>query len=242
MDLGIVIAAGTITMLNSIAGWLLHALIRLFYVTYRFRFDGERGLRGPADCPVYLLAIWHQNLFAGILAQTGRKHVVIVSKSRDGDPVTRLCEGLGHSVARGSSRSGNRDKGGRAAKGDMIGQLQSGLPGALTVDGPRGPAHVCKPGIIEMARQTGLPVIPYLPLARRYWSFRSWDRFRLPKPFTRIDVHYGAPIFVPAELDEAQFAQFQREVGEAIDALEAAHDPKASARVTAARPSAAGEL
>ena len=64
----------------------------------------------------------------------------------------------------------------------------------------------------------------------------------MPKPFTRIDVHYGAPIFVPAELDEAQFAQFQREVGDAIEALEAAHDPKASARVTAARPSAAGEL
>ena len=220
-------------MLNSLAGWLLQAVIRLLFATYRFRYDGRPGLREPGGHASYLLAIWHQNLFAGILAQTGRRHVVIVSKSRDGDPVTQLCEGLGHVVARGSSRSRGRDKGGQAAKSNMIEHLQNGLPGALTVDGPRGPAHVCKPGIVDMARRTGLPIIPYLPLPKRYWSLKSWDRFRLPKPFTRIDVHYGPPIFVPPDLDPDQFERYQQEIGEAIDALDAAHNPKPAVPVGA---------
>ena len=212
-------------MLKAILAWLIQAVIRLLNSTYRYRFGGQPTRRDPEGADPYLLAIWHQNLFAGILAQTGRRHVVIVSRSGDGDPVTQLCERLGHVVARGSSASRGRDKGGRAAKEDMIKKLESGLPGALTVDGPRGPAHVVKPGIVEMARRTGVPIVPYLPLPRRYWSMKSWDRFRLPKPFTRIDVFYGDPIAVPSELTGAQFEHYQRLVAEAIDALEARHDP-----------------
>lgn len=217
-------------MLKAILAWLIQAFIRLLNSTYRYRYEGQPELRGPAGADPYLLAIWHQNLFAGILAQTGRRHVVIVSRSGDGDPVTVLCEKLGHHVARGSSASRGRDKGGREAKEDMIQQLEAGLPGALTVDGPRGPAHVVKPGIIEMARRTGLPIVPYLPLPQHYWSMKSWDRFRLPKPFTRIDVHYGEPLSIPSELTGAQFEHYQRVVAESIDALEAQHDPNFVAR------------
>ncbi|MBV62559.1 MAG: hypothetical protein CMH65_14815 [Nevskiales bacterium] len=212
-------------MFKALLAWLVQAFIRLLNATYRYRFDGQPKRRDPQGADPYLLAIWHQNLFAGILAQTGRRHVVIVSRSGDGDPVTMLCERLGYHVARGSSASRGRDKGGREAKEDMIRQLEAGLPGALTVDGPRGPAHVVKPGIVEMARRTGLPIVPYLPLPQRYWSMKSWDRFRLPKPFTRIDVYYGEPIPVPSELTGAQFEHYQRIVAEAIDALEARHDP-----------------
>lgn len=202
---------------------LIYSIVRLFQASYRFRFDGERGVKAPPDAAHSILAIWHQNLFAGILAQTGRRHVVIASRSRDGDPVTRVCEGLGHAVCRGSSRKGNVDKGGKAAKDEMIGMLKGGLPGAVTVDGPRGPAFEVKPGIIEMARQTGLPIIPYYPLPRRYWSLGSWDAFRLPKPFTRIDVYYGAPIRVPLETEFAQFADFQQQIADGLKQLEIRH-------------------
>lgn len=194
--------------------------MRLLAWSYRFRFAGVAGLRPPEGCPGYILAIWHQNLFAGILAQTGRKHVVIISRSRDGEPVTMLCELLGHHVARGSSRRDHRDKGGKDAKDEMILMLRSGLPGALTVDGPRGPAQKVKPGIIEMARTTGLPIVPYLPMPSRYWSFPSWDAFRLPKPFTRIDVHYGAPIHVPADTAFDGFDHYQCLVADALRTIE----------------------
>jgi lysophospholipid acyltransferase (LPLAT)-like uncharacterized protein len=203
-------------MLLALGYWLVRALAS----TYRFRYAG--GRRSPA-APSYILAIWHQNLFAGILAQTGRSHVVMISRSRDGDAVATLCQRLGHHVARGSSRKRDVDKGGHAAKNEMVDMLQQGLPGALTVDGPRGPAREVKPGIVEIARVTGLPIVPYLALPTRYWTFPSWDAFRLPKPFARIDVHYGAPIQVPADTPFEAFAGVQLRIAAAVDALESAH-------------------
>lgn len=211
-------------MLRATAAWLFFAVVYLFWRTYRFRSDGRAGVSAPKDgSKGYLLAVWHQNLFAGILAQTGRQHVVMVSRSRDGDFVSALCRHLGHYVARGSSRKGQIDKGGQQAKDEMITVLQSGVPGALTVDGPRGPAFEVKPGIIEMARVTGMPIVPYAPLPKRYWSFRSWDRFRLPKPFSCIDVHYGQPVHVPSDTAFDEFGRYQKQVADSLNALERAH-------------------
>jgi len=205
-------------MLQSAVTWLGYLLVRLLSASYRFRFP-ESG-PAPAGCKSYILAIWHQNLFAGILAQSGRPHVVIISRSGDGDPVSFLCRKLGHRVARGSSRKRGVDKGGKEAKDEMVEVLRSGIPGAVTVDGPSGPPHEVKPGIIEMARLTGVPVVPYTALPRRYWSFPSWDAFRLPKPFTRIDIRYGTPLYIPADTAFEGFAGYQQQIAAALQALE----------------------
>jgi lysophospholipid acyltransferase (LPLAT)-like uncharacterized protein len=207
-------------MAKILLATLVFIIVRTMMATYRFRFQGVSKRANPVDCPSYILAIWHQNLFAGILAQTGRRHVVIVSRSRDGDPVSFLCQRLGHLVSRGSSKKGTRDKGGKEAKDEMIEVLRSGVPGAITVDGPSGPAHVVKPGIIEMARATGLPIIPYLPLPRRYWSLKSWDRFRIPKPFSRIDIHYGTPLHVPQDTPFEAFGGIQQSIADALIEIE----------------------
>lgn len=191
---------------------LLYLLVRFFDLTYRYRFHNLDVLEKASDLSEkgnYLLAIWHQNLFQGILAQTGRKHVVIVSRSKDAEPVAYTCHNLGHVVARGSSRSKTGvDKGGRVAMEEMIDLLKSGLPGAVTVDGPKGPAKKVKPGIIVMAKKSGIPIVPYSPIARNYWEFNSWDKFRLPQPFSVIDIYYGDPIMV----DELPLEQAQLEL------------------------------
>lgn len=180
---------------------LIYLIVRLFYLTYRFRFQNPEALPEKG----YLLAIWHQNLFQGILAQTGREYVVIVSRSKDANPVAFTCRQLGHNVARGSSRSKDgRDKGGKQAAEEMTEILKTKIPGAVTVDGPKGPAKKVKPGIITMAKKAGIPIIPYSPIAKSYWEFNSWDKFRLPKPFSIIDVYYGDPIDVSQmEMEEA---------------------------------------
>jgi lysophospholipid acyltransferase (LPLAT)-like uncharacterized protein len=196
------------------------ALIRLLAFSYRFRHQPTRPAANQGSS--YILAIWHQNLFAGILAQCGHPHVVMISRSRDGAPVSHLCEHLGHTVVRGSSKRQQVDKGGREAKTQMIERLRGGLPGAVTVDGPRGPAHEVKPGIIEMARLSGAPIVPYLAMPRRYWRFRSWDAFRLPKPFTRIDLWYGEPIHVAPDASFESFAACQQHIAEALHQLEQA--------------------
>lgn len=201
---------------------IFYLVARLLHASYRYEFQGREHLDAARRLggKGYLFAIWHQNLFAGILAQTGQRHTVIVSRSRSGDPVAYTCTRLGHHVARGSSRRSHRDKGGKEARDEMIEMLQTGLPGAVTVDGPNGPPHEVKPGIIDMARRTGIPVVPYLALPVRYWSFRSWDRFRLPKPFTRVRVIYGTPIVVPPDTTFEEFPRYAAAITEALHGLE----------------------
>ncbi|MFT4046529.1 MAG: lysophospholipid acyltransferase family protein [Solimonas sp.] len=195
-----------------------YAAIWLLLRSYRFRRPAESPLAlagGP-----YILAIWHQNLFAGILAQTGTPHVVMVSRSRHANPLSYSLHRLGHCVVRGSSRRGARDKGGSEAREDMILELASGTPGAITVDGPKGPAREVKRGIVDMALRTGLPIVPYAVIADRYWSFPTWDRLRLPKPFAAIHVHYGEPIWVSAETSQAQVDGLLARLGGRITALD----------------------
>ena len=171
----------------------LYILSALLNFTYRYRFNDPGYLSGLNGR--YILAIWHQNLFAGILAQTGTRHAVIVSKSKDAEPVAFLCEKLGHLVIRGSSRGANgNDKGGKAALDEMILSLSSGTPGAITVDGPKGPAKKVKKGVIIAAKEASVPILPYHIVAKNYWTFNSWDKFQLPKPFSIIEVAYGKPI------------------------------------------------
>lgn len=171
-----------------------------------------------SDSNTYVLASWHQNLFTGIMSQRNVPHVVIVSKSKDAQPVAFTCEKLGHIAVRGSSRKGNVDKGGALAKDLMIEQLRIGYPGAVTIDGPKGPAKEVKSGIIDMARKSGAVIIPYITRAEKYWSFsKSWDQFRIPKPFTKVITHYGTPIHIKSETDFEEFAKIKSQIKEHLD-------------------------
>ncbi len=200
-------------MLNQI----IYAIVRLLSCTYRYHLHDTHHIEEAKKLSPsggYLFAIWHQNLFQGITAQTGTEHVVIVSRSSDATPVAYTCAKLGHKVCRGSSRAKDgRDKGGKAAMEEMVDVLKTGIPGAVTVDGPKGPAREVKPGIISMAQKSGSTIIPYSPIASSYWEFKSWDKFRLPKPFSRIDIYYGTPLVVEAE----DMTYYQEELKRRLD-------------------------
>ncbi len=142
---------------------------------------------------------------------------MIVSKSADAEPVAYTCEKLGHKVVRGSSRKGDVCKGGQAAKNDMIGFLKEGHPGAVTVDGPKGPAKKIKPGIIKMAMESGCAVVPYTVKAQSYYQFKSWDEFQLPKPFSKIIVHYGKGFDVNG--NEVEFEKKAQEIEDKMNEL-----------------------
>jgi len=198
--------------MNWFISRLIFVIVYLMYRSFRFRAVGLEKLKQATTGKTkgYLLGIFHQNLFAGIVAQTKiNKYIVIVSKSKDATPVAYTCAKLGHLVVRGSSKRGGVDKGGKQAKDEMIEILKQGYPGAVTVDGPKGPAFVVKPGIIDMAKKVQVPIIPYVCIPLDYWSFNSWDKFRLPKPFSKVIVYYGSPIFVPADTKDENFEKFQ---------------------------------
>ncbi len=200
---------------------IIYLIAKLFSLTFRYKFIGLENIKKAqalSENGNYLLGIWHQNLLHGILAQEGNPHVVIVSKSKDADPVAYTCRKIGTIVVRGSSRNAaGVDKGGKEAKIEMIEKLQEGFPGAVTVDGPKGPAKKVKPGIVDMALKSGTTIIPYLPIPKSYWSFNSWDKFRLPKPFSKVVVLYGEPIEVK---DVSEFSTYQTQLEQALNDLE----------------------
>ena len=87
---------------------------------------------------------------------------------------------------------------------------------AITPDGPRGPAEHVKPGLVYLASRTGYPVLPLAAAASSAWTFDSWDRFRVPKPFARLVVVYGPTIAVPPRLAEEQIEVWRVRIEGAI--------------------------
>jgi lysophospholipid acyltransferase (LPLAT)-like uncharacterized protein len=150
-----------------------------------------------------IYASWHQRFFPGVTFFAARKPIAImISKSRDGEFIAKVADILGWHPIRGSS-----SKGGvsaliklkkRAAEGYRIGHI---------VDGPKGPFGSVKPGIVMMAQATRLAIVPVITSAEKHWQAKSWDRFMIPKPFTRIIIRFGEPFYVPRRVNSDQFEE-----------------------------------
>ena len=103
--------------------------------------------------------------------------------------------GWGYHTYRGSSSRG-------AVGGliGLIGHVRAGGDDAVTVDGPRGPLHEPKPGIFAICRKSGAALVPMAASCPKGWRLRSWDRYLIPRPFTRYIVRFAPPL--PVESDD----------------------------------------
>lgn len=180
--------------------------------TWRFRRIDATGAPyleryGPRSV---IYALWHAQQLPLTVQHRGENVAVMISQHRDGEIIARVVESIGYRAVRGSSTRG----GSRALK-ELVRAASEGHPLAITTDGPRGPARVCKPGVVLAASLTGLPVVPTAAAAVRAWVFRSWDRFVVPKPGSVVYLTYGEPIHVPPELDESDVVRWQERISEA---------------------------
>ena len=169
-------------------------------VTLRYRDICEPGAVAGYDTPPPIIyALWHRCLLA--CAWRFRNHgvTILISRSFDGELVARTVERLGFVAIRGSS---SRD--GTAGLRNLYRAYLDGHYCAITADGPRGPAMVAKPGVTQLARLAGTTVSAFYIHPERAWQLRSWDRFLIPKPFSRVTVSWTRP--VPAELPAVQAA------------------------------------
>lgn len=174
------------------------------------RLHFERYLELRARGVPILFSLWHGRMFLPIQAHRRQGIVTMASQSQDGEIIARWLESNGYRVVRGSTTRG----GGEALR-QMVRQVRSGRHAALTVDGPKGPARVVQPGVLQLARLTGAWILPITSSSVRPKFFRSWDRYLLPKPFSRNVVAYGEPFPIPDELgDEAALSK----ISAAIDA------------------------
>lgn len=190
------------------------ALLRLLASTWRVRAVNEGPLNDARRSGQRVLfALWHGELLPLLWYQRGRNVAVMISEHRDGEIVAQIAESLGYRTVRGSSSRGAS----RALLG-LARAMNEGHDGAITPDGPRGPARVFASGAAVAAHRTGVPILPIRASASRAWRLKSWDRFLIPKPFARVTVTMGP--FTPVIADSPRSAAEQSaELQRILDAV-----------------------
>lgn len=168
--------------------------------------------------PVIFL-IWHGRLLFVPYFFRKRGVAALVSPSKDGEIIARIGQGWGFRLIRGSSSHSIV-----RAWGDMVRDLKQGGELIIIPDGPRGPNRQLKAGAIKLARATGALLVPFSFSASRKRFLKSWDRFLIVYPFSRIAAIYGKPIAVPAGADEEAMEARRRDVEHALDDLDAEAD------------------
>ena len=190
------------------------ALLRLLASTWRVRpvNEGPVNEARRSGQPV-LFALWHGELLPLLWYQRGRGVAVVISEHRDGEIISQIAESIGYRTVRGSSSRGAS----RALLG-LTRALEEGHDGAITPDGPRGPAHVFAPGGAVAAHRADVPIVPIRASASRAWRLKSWDRFLIPKPFATVIVTMGPLTRVIANSPRAA-AEQSEELQRVLDAV-----------------------
>ena len=196
---------------SQIGFWAMSLIGR----TLRYEVQGWENYRGIVEAGQRIIyAFWHGRIFAGTYFFRNRGIVVMTSQNRDGEYIARVIRRFGYGAARGSS-----SRGGRRALVELIHELRRGNDVAFTMDGPRGPRYVAKPGAVWIAAKTGAAIFPFHISAERKWDLNSWDRFQIPQPFSRVLVLMGPSIHVPADATEQQLEDFQGELQHSLEDL-----------------------
>jgi lysophospholipid acyltransferase (LPLAT)-like uncharacterized protein len=203
-----------------LASWILYLVVRVLALTYRIRFfaaEHREAAQKLHPRGSFCLALWHEQLFAGILAHRKMPFAPLASLSKDGDIVTFVMDRFGFRTVRGSS-----SRGGPEARDGLVAITDEGWFTAITVDGPKGPRRRVKGGIVDVARRSGVAIVPMCAVADRQWVLtKSWDQFKIPKPFARIAVAYGEPIPVPPDTQGLAFGEVKNRVKAGLDQTEA---------------------
>lgn len=166
-----------------VISFLIAWIIRLYGLTLRMRVVDEGKVSGTEGGVIW--GVWHNRLLTlPLLYRRWVRHRrlhVLTSPSRDGAVLAALVKRFGMGIVRGSSNK-------RAAQAlvECRRRLQNGDDIGITPDGPRGPLYVVAPGVVQLARLTGRPLVPIRVEYSRKWRLKSWDRFQIPWPFSRV--------------------------------------------------------
>lgn len=188
--------------LGTLAGWVMRLYSRTFRleVIHRSGLDRPGAVAGPV---VYCL--WHDSIFVvpPAWSRTAGRHrqvVVLTSASKDGATLANAMKVFGLGAVRGSSS--------RRAVAALVAlrkTLREGTDICITPDGPRGPRHRFQAGALKLAESSGVPLIPIHARFSSCWELKTWDRFRIPKPFSKVTVIFDTALAVPPNLSETDF-------------------------------------
>jgi lysophospholipid acyltransferase (LPLAT)-like uncharacterized protein len=189
---------------------LVWALLMTLGRTWRFEVIAEEGVTPQfngftASREIY--CFWHQCVLACAFYYRSTGATILISQSFDGELITRVLELFGYHATRGSS-----SRGGQQGLIGLSRVLDQGRPAIFTADGPRGPIYKSKMGPIKLAQLTGAPIGCFHLQAEKAWVANSWDRFQIPKPFSRIVVSWGNWTFVEEEASNDELEPFRAQL------------------------------
>ena len=178
--------------------------VRLLAATLHLRRE-EKSVEPllAAGTPV-IYVVWHARLLL----------LPYLFRSEDGEMLADFVRRFGFVTVRGSS-----SRGGGEGLRSLTRAIRKGHSVVVVPDGPRGPREVLKPGVVRLARLTGAHVVPAAFGASSEWRARSWDEFRIPKPFSRCVMRFGEPILVPRDIDGAGEETTRKEIEAALSAV-----------------------
>ena len=169
---------------------LLHFLI---FIAYRFNRTTIIGNENISNVNSFILVTWHGKCLGVMEHFRQRGYHVLISQSRDGDIISNISKKFGYNLFRGSS-----NRGGKEAMEKMYQFFSLNPSGKLVItpDGPTGPEHKVKPGAFQLAQNSQRPVVPVIVDVKKSWKFKNWHTFYFSKPFSKMRVVIGQPLYL----------------------------------------------
>lgn len=195
-------------IIRHLLTFFAYYVLALYTKTTRLKLENKEELKEYLkNNGRIIMCSWHQRFFGGFYLPRifNESPCIMISQSRDGDFITNIVRRIGWIPVRGSS-----SRGGRKALQQMISGVIEGRIGAHIVDGPTGPPRVVKPGLITLAQYSGAAICPTYISYEKPWIFNSWDRFMIPRPFSRILIRFGPLELIPREVDAGEFEDIRQ--------------------------------
>jgi len=200
--------------LNTLLTSALFYFLDLYSRTLRVQFEGTDKIQKHLESGGRIIvASWHQRFFGGFFLPRIFKWspCIMISRSRDGDFISKVVHRIGWIPVRGSS-----SRGGKEALRLMVKGVIENRIGGHIVDGPNGPPRVIKPGLISLARLADAVICPGIVSYENAWITNSWDRFMVPKPFSRVLFRFGSIFSLPEMTSDGLFESFCKEVEDTL--------------------------
>ncbi len=190
--------------------------IRSWMSTLDYRVSFYDPTIDPVD-PRYrgqkIYIFWHEYILFPIYLRGHNNLAMLLSQHNDADILSLVAHHLGFEFVRGSSR-----RGGAAALRELLAKSQN-MNLTITPDGPRGPRRRLAQGPVYLASKLGIPVVPMGFGYDRPWRFGSWDRFAIPRPFSRARAVVSPMMNIPPDLDRDGIEHYRVEVERMLNRL-----------------------
>ncbi len=177
---------------------ILIRLLKLFFII-EARLLKIKNINYPKKQFIFSMWHCHQCLICGVKDKS--KFYVLISASNDGEIVAKAAECLNIKSVRGSTK-----RRGVAASLELLEKLKEGNSAGIMVDGPSGPKGKVKDGIINLARLSGIPIVPvaWLSKDKMFITLKSWDLFKVPLGPCKTVALYGNPIYIPSDISKEE--------------------------------------